>query len=116
MQFNNLVVTLYILLSVEPPQGQEHKHTSKKAKPFMGKRSKFHFLCCVVITFLSFSYNSVFCTSGRRFVKKNMSKCTSKTQPTQPENPEMNQSQEASNSSVTPFTLQIKTEPEEESM
>ncbi|KAI2658504.1 Lethal(3)malignant brain tumor-like protein 2 [Labeo rohita] len=73
----------------EPPQGQEHKHTSKKAKPFMGKRR-------------------------RRFVKKNMSKCTSKTQPTQPENPEMNQSQEASNSSVTPFTLQIKTEPEEE--
>uniref|UniRef100_A0A672QAR4 Lethal(3)malignant brain tumor-like protein 2 n=1 Tax=Sinocyclocheilus grahami TaxID=75366 RepID=A0A672QAR4_SINGR len=54
---------------------------------------------------------------GRRFVKKNMSKCTSKTQPTQPnENPETNQSQEASNPSVTPFTLQIKTEPEEESM
>ncbi|XP_016091922.1 lethal(3)malignant brain tumor-like protein 2 [Sinocyclocheilus grahami] len=74
----------------EPPQGQERSHTSKKAKPFMGKRR-------------------------RRFVKKNMSKCTSKTQPTQPnENPETNQSQEASNPSVTPFTLQIKTEPEEE--
>uniref|UniRef100_A0A8C1DYQ9 Lethal(3)malignant brain tumor-like protein 2 n=1 Tax=Cyprinus carpio carpio TaxID=630221 RepID=A0A8C1DYQ9_CYPCA len=71
----------------EPPQGQERLHTSKKAKPFMGKRK-------------------------RRFMKKNMSKCTSKTQPT--ENPEKNQSQEASKPSGTPLTLQIKTEPEEE--
>uniref|UniRef100_A0A8C2KIR4 Lethal(3)malignant brain tumor-like protein 2 n=1 Tax=Cyprinus carpio TaxID=7962 RepID=A0A8C2KIR4_CYPCA len=84
----NLVVTCCILLScVEPPQGQERLHTSKKAKPFMGKRK-------------------------RRFMKKNMSKCTSKTQPT--ENPEKNQSQEALKPSGTPLTLQIKTEPEEE--
>uniref|UniRef100_A0A673JCZ4 Lethal(3)malignant brain tumor-like protein 2 n=1 Tax=Sinocyclocheilus rhinocerous TaxID=307959 RepID=A0A673JCZ4_9TELE len=74
----------------EPPQGQERSHISKKAKPFMGKRK-------------------------RRFIKKNMSKCTSKIQPAQPtENPEKNQSQEASNPSVTPLTSQIKTEPEEE--
>ncbi len=40
----HMVVTYCILLScVEPPQGQEHSHTSKKAKPFMGRRSTFNF-------------------------------------------------------------------------
>ncbi|XP_056125284.1 lethal(3)malignant brain tumor-like protein 2 isoform X2 [Rhinichthys klamathensis goyatoka] len=82
------------------PQGQERSNTSKKAKPFMGKRR-------------------------RRFVKKNTSKCTSKTQPTQHnENPETNrpqgapnvtnQEQEAGKSSITAPILQIKAEPEDE--
>ncbi|CAM4709624.1 unnamed protein product [Leuciscus chuanchicus] len=84
----------------EPPQGQERSNTSKKAKPFMGKRR-------------------------RRFVKKNTNKCTSKTQPTQGnENPETNQPQEAPHvtnqpreagkPSVTAPILQIKAEPEDE--
>lgn len=74
-------------------------------------------LNCVVITFPSFSYYSVFFTLGRRFVKKNTSKCTSKAQPTQRnENPETNQPQEAPKPSVTAPILQIKTEPEEEGM
>ncbi|XP_067225286.1 lethal(3)malignant brain tumor-like protein 2 isoform X1 [Chanodichthys erythropterus] len=74
----------------EPPQGQERSNTSKKAKPFMGKRR-------------------------RRFVKKNTSKCTSKTQPIQRnENKETNQPQEAPKPSFTAPILQIKTEPEDE--
>ncbi|KAG1963589.1 lethal(3)malignant brain tumor-like protein 2 [Pimephales promelas] len=82
------------------PQGQEPSNTSKKGKPFMGKRK-------------------------RRFVKKNTSKCTSKTQPTQHnENPVMNrppgapnvsnQEQEAGKSSIAAPILQIKAEPEDE--
>lgn len=72
-------------------------------------------LYCVVIIFPSFSYYSVFFTLGRRFVKKNTSKCTSKTQPIQRnENTETNQPQEAPKPSVTAPILQIKTEPEDE--
>ncbi|NP_956326.1 lethal(3)malignant brain tumor-like protein 2 [Danio rerio] len=70
----------------EPPQGQEHSHASKKAKPFKGKRK-------------------------RRFLRKN-AKINLKTQTN--ENTEMIQSQEAANTSDKPSTLQIKTEPEEE--
>ncbi|KAG1936017.1 lethal(3)malignant brain tumor-like protein 2 [Pimephales promelas] len=82
----------------EPPQGQERLNTSKKPKPFMGKRR-------------------------RRFVKKNTNKCMSKTQPTQ-RNPETNrpqeepnvtnQQQEAGKPFVTAPILQIKAEPEDE--
>uniref|UniRef100_A0A8C1ZF32 L3MBTL histone methyl-lysine binding protein 2 n=1 Tax=Cyprinus carpio TaxID=7962 RepID=A0A8C1ZF32_CYPCA len=38
----------------EPPQGQERSHTSKKAKPYMGKRSKFNF--CFYYWFLYDGY------------------------------------------------------------
>ncbi|XP_051968451.1 lethal(3)malignant brain tumor-like protein 2 isoform X1 [Xyrauchen texanus] len=75
----------------EPPQGQECTNPSKKPKPFIGKRR-------------------------RRFIKKNTSiKNTSKTQFPQPkENSETNHSNEALVPSVTPTSVQIKTEPEEE--
>lgn len=75
----------------------------------------------VFYDYFSYESNDFLFSPGRRFVKKNIIiKKSSKTQPPQPsENADTSLSQEDPSSDpsvISPTTLQIKTEPEENSM